>query len=600
MTLQEQIDLIIGPQAPTGSYFDTTLVTKAKLHGEACPANPPAKPLSPVEPRRQDFTDDQSYQAAHLTWTTVPVIKAWLDALNSFVLLQYYDLPLSLYTAYARTQDPAFLALANKCADAWWKHPTWIGEGEVRLWPDNASPPPRHAGIGGFILRAMNGRFEMWDWIHSYTSYFFYIYVKRRLTQPIYDLREGAFVLRFATWLSQVLPDSFPTMNGGTANGIALRALYMADIEAATVQYFGRNQRGDGAWTWNDEFKDTDGGSLVGITQPFMVGLLLRALCDAHQVVSSDLARTSIKVQILNGCRHLYSDGPYSRAIATNFGVETRGFHYFYHGGTSVNPTRYVRGNIPSPWLTTERWHVESARQAISTIAGSFAYAYKISGDDFFKTAGNELFDSAYGGRDGFRAMMADTAKNFNQHVFGSSSFTAWLGGAVTPAPLPAPAPAPAPTPPPEPSVPVVTLNLPLDGSTLSGTVTVTATVTDSGTINIAYLIVDDVVINSDSVAPYSFSLDTTKLNDGNHSLFVRAWNAAGKAGDSKKISVVVANTTPAPTPTPTPVPTPPATRSVTWPKQVSKQNPIIEAQWKEKFRLKSVGDGSAVFEKVG
>jgi hypothetical protein len=34
--------LILGPQAPiTNSYFDQTLIAKAKLHGAACPASPP-------------------------------------------------------------------------------------------------------------------------------------------------------------------------------------------------------------------------------------------------------------------------------------------------------------------------------------------------------------------------------------------------------------------------------------------------------------------------------------------------------------------------------------------------------------------------------
>ena len=214
MTLQEQIELITGPQIPIGNtYFDQTQIAKAKQHGEACPITPP--------------TDE---------------IGA-----NSFVLLNYYDLPLSEYIAHRRSGDLQFLTLFRKCADSWWQQQSWIGEGKVRKWPDEASPPPRHAGIAGLILRALDGRPEMWDWINSYVQYFFYIYIKRRITEPLYDLREGAFMLHYATWLAKVLPDSFPSTTGTVTSGAELRAQYLADVEAAAVQYFGRTQRSDGS-----------------------------------------------------------------------------------------------------------------------------------------------------------------------------------------------------------------------------------------------------------------------------------------------------------------------------------------------------------------
>lgn len=371
-------EFILGPQVSTGDYYDTTLLVKARQHGEACPATPP--------------TDEAG--------------------LNSFVLRQYYDLPYSLYVAYQRSNDALFQSLARKCADAWWQHPQWIGSGKIRLFPDSATPAPRHAGVGGLILRALDGRPEMWDWINPYVRAAFDTWVKTRQngSQLHYGLREGAFALRYTCWLAKVLPDAFP-------NAAAIRAQYLADVESACVNYFGRLQQPDGSWRWSttsDEPRDEDGGTWVGVMQPFMVGLLLRALCDAHQIVSTETVRENVKNQILKACRHLYADGAYSVALASNFNVIVRGFNYFYHGGTSVNPAKYVKGDIPHPWLTTERWHVESARQAISTVVGAFGYAYRISGDPVLKLAGNELYNSAYSGDDGFRAMMADTANSTN------------------------------------------------------------------------------------------------------------------------------------------------------------------------------------------
>jgi hypothetical protein len=187
-------DFIIGPQAPmSSSWFDTTQINRAKIHGAQCPVTPP--------------TD--------------------ADPLNSFVLLQYYDLPLTEYIAYKRTSDPVFLSYAQKCADAWWKHPQWIMEGAQRDFSNGKGPAPRHGGVGGLILRAMDGRPEMWDWINAYTRFSLDLWLKRRVndTKLYYGVREGAFALHYAVWLAKVLPDSFPLQAGGSVtNGAVLRA----------------------------------------------------------------------------------------------------------------------------------------------------------------------------------------------------------------------------------------------------------------------------------------------------------------------------------------------------------------------------------------
>lgn len=584
-------EFILGPQVPIGdNYFDKTFIEKARQHGLACPTAPPADP-----------------EAVTIQGTTFN---------NHF----YYDLPLVLYIAYRRTGDSQFLALARNAADVWWLHPQWIGGGKIRLFPDSATPAPRHAGLGGLMCRALDGRPEMWDWINAYTRAAFDTWIKTRITQPQlhYGLREGAFALQYAAWLVKVLPDTFPLQSGGTAtNGAALRAQYLADVESACVNYFGRLQLPDGSWRWNttpDEPRDVDGGTWVGIMQPFMVGLTTSALIDSHHVVTTPTVKASIENQVLKACRHLYSDGPYIKdEVEVRSGKRIRGFHYFFHGGTSVNPTKYANGDIKFPWTDVEGWWLASARQPISTILPAYGWAYKVSGDEFFKQAGEELWDAAYSGRDGFRAMMNDTAKNFCQHARRGGSYRAWLGSEIVEPPLPTPTPTPAPPQPdpaPEPSpspdpVPTATLTAPVNGATLSGKTTVTATVTNS---NEVYLIIDDVVQGPMSGSPRSFQLDTTKLAEGEHSLFVRAWSTAGKMGDSAKIKVKVANAqttpipapTPAPTPTPIPIPTTSEVRKVSWPTSETKQNSVVEVQWKDRFRFKRHLTGAFVeFEKV-
>lgn len=467
--LSPEMDFIIGPQVPIGtSYFDQTQVAKAREHGEACPATPP--------------TDD--------------------NGLNSFILLHYYDLPLVLYITYKRTGDVTFLALARKAADAWWKVPTWIDEGRKSVNMDDISPSPRHAGIGGLILRALDGRPEMWPWIINYVQIQLNVWCKLRINndQLWYGPREVAFSMHYAAWIAKTLPDSYP-------NAAQIKSQFIADLENLAINYTGRLQYADGSWRDSSEWQDTvlarltspaalnatqlqvvplsfpitanqkvafvnggitkttkpqsagsavidieplpvarakdeslyvDDGTMVGSMQPFIVGLLTSALVDVHQVVTSSIAKESVKNQILKACRHLYSDGPYAKdQIEVNSGVRIRGFHYFFHGGTTTNPTKYAKGDMVFPWTATEGWWLPSTRQAISTIVSPFGYAYLISGDPFFKTAGDELWDSAYSGTDGVRSFIDGTAKNFNQHVRRNGSYLVWSGAVVTPPPPP-------------------------------------------------------------------------------------------------------------------------------------------------------------------
>lgn len=608
---------ITGPLTQIGdTYFDQIQVTRGKTHGAACPVTPP--------------TDD--------------------NGLNSFILLNYYDLPLTMYIAYKRTGDQVFLDYFRKAADAWWQHPTWIGEGSIRLWPDSAAPPPRHVGLGGLILRAKDGRPEMWDWIVAYTQAHLDIWCKLRINndQLWYGPREVAFSLQHAAWVAGTLPDSFP-------NAAQIKAQLINDLENLVVNYTGRLQYPDGSWRdtsewldnvmavlaadapagtaqlkvvpltfplsagqkvgfWNggltkttkaqpagstvidveplsvsrvrNDFLSIDDGTMVSSMQPFIVGLLADALVDVHQVVGSDAAKESAKNQILKACRHLYSDGPYAKdLIEQRSGKRVRGFHYFFHGGTTLNPTKYEHGDMVAPWTDLEGWWLASTRQAISTILPAFAYAFKLSGDTYFKDAYNEMYDSAYSGSDGFRAMLDDTAKNYNQHCRRVPASLGWIGGAPLPQPIPTPIPVPAPTPtptpppvptptpipPPDTSVPVVAITSPANGATLSGLATITATATDANGINSVFLIMDGNVVSAMNTPPYSFGLDTRTLADGGHVVYVRAWSKAEKPpGDSAKINVIVANAVPTPTPTPIPPTPPPPAPSIDAPKSIT------------------------------
>lgn len=99
--------------------------------------------------------------------------------------------------------------------------------------------------------------------------------------------------------------------------------------------------------------------------------------------------------------------------------------------------------------------------------------------------------------------------------------------------------------PPPIDSVPpVVTLTAPVNGSTVSGTVTVSATATDNvGVVGVQFLLNGAPLGAEDTTSPYSIAWDSTSVpNGGPYQLSARARDAAGNQGTSPSVSVTVDN----------------------------------------------------------
>lgn len=536
-------EFILGPLAPlTNSYFDLTQINMARKLGQQCP---PVPPTDPVE-------------------------------LDSYAKnLHYYDLAKSEYIVAARRgNDPEFIAYARNAADSWWQHP-WIGKGTFRPWPDNATPPPRHVGIGGLILRALDGKREYWDFCVEYTKTFLNIYMLWRLNneQLHVDIREGAFTFHFATWLAKVLPDSYPRQDGTTeTNGAGIRAQFHADLEKITLQYYERLQKSSpcGACWLYDAFPDA-----VGFTQAFTAGLLLLAFADFHQITTNPTVKESLKGMILRAARHLYADGPYrlNDPVPYDPTKRWRCFWYLWHGGTPADPTAFEKGGWSLPG--NNQSEVQDGRQSIGPVVAIYGYAYKISGDEFFLEALKELWDSAYGDTDGIRNYMNTDGKGFNQNCARAGSGPPWAGliSTILPPPLPTeppihpkpPEPPPVIPPPPTGAIPVISIVSPANGATISIKTSVTVSITDLSGISEIYLIVDDKPLPMKLGSPYL--LDTIGLADGAHVLYIRAWKGGVPIDSKEKISVVVKNAVeppveppkpdPVPDPVPVPIPTP-------------------------------------------
>lgn len=96
---------------------------------------------------------------------------------------------------------------------------------------------------------------------------------------------------------------------------------------------------------------------------------------------------------------------------------------------------------------------------------------------------------------------------------------------------------------PPDNIAPSVSVTSPADASVLSGTVTVDASATDNVGVSGVTLLVDGIAVGGEDVsAPYSFSLDTTTITDGSHTIAARARDAAGNEATSVVVTVSIAN----------------------------------------------------------
>jgi len=95
----------------------------------------------------------------------------------------------------------------------------------------------------------------------------------------------------------------------------------------------------------------------------------------------------------------------------------------------------------------------------------------------------------------------------------------------------------------PDTTAPVVSVTAPAEGQVLTGTVTVTATASDNVAVTKVEFYVDDQQLeNTDTTSPYGFSLDSTTLPFGTHTITARAYDAANNITTSTPVNVTVDN----------------------------------------------------------
>ena len=316
----------------------------------------------------------------------------------------YYDQGLVQYLNYYRTGDARFLEIARRITDQW-----------AARMPASAGIAPRSAALGGLMLRALDGRPELWPWIEKWVGRHYNSWLGRSLSSPNlhYGVRDGGYTLLYTAWLAQVHPDS------------AVRADLRHKALRAGRDYYARLQREDGSWRWKDS-EGTPGFFM----QPFMVGLLLEGLIETHEVTGD----TAVARAILKSVENLYTvgyrkDEPVQPADKAK-GAAWRGMWYFVYGDQCQSGCGNTRLN--GGWDTNT---IRSVRQMNATVVHAFGYAYVISGEAKYRTMGDEVFAATFGkgrgpGADAFYSLADFRAKEYNQSYRSAGRYLAWRLGA--------------------------------------------------------------------------------------------------------------------------------------------------------------------------
>jgi len=89
-------------------------------------------------------------------------------------------------------------------------------------------------------------------------------------------------------------------------------------------------------------------------------------------------------------------------------------------------------------------------------------------------------------------------------------------------------------------TIPVVSITAPLDGDVVKGTIAVSVMASDNIGVLKVELYLDGSLHATDTSSPYSLSLDTKLLKNGDHTLLAKVYDKAGNASSDNIVIKVV------------------------------------------------------------
>jgi len=207
---------------------------------------------------------------------------SWANQSNNW---NYYDSVAALYRLYYRTGNTDYRTQARALADQWWVYPidgcrAWeYGQGTWQI-------PPRVMSVMGLMLRANDGRPEIWPQLMNCVSVpYTNLLVNYYPYQPNDDLgeiREQGYVFLFTQLAAIMHPDA------------STRATWQTNANTAR-DYFLANQTAYGGWTFSLGANQNYYGSG---NFPWHGFPLMQALRLNYEATGSTTAKASLKSYI--------------------------------------------------------------------------------------------------------------------------------------------------------------------------------------------------------------------------------------------------------------------------------------------------------------
>jgi Bacterial Ig domain len=335
-----------------------------------------------------------------------------------------------------------------------------------------------------------------------------------------------------ATWNSVV--------TSGLPIGPVVSIIYHSGTLYASVWGNGVYSSSDGGSTW------TQVGSSASFTNKHVYQLRFDAAGSLYVVVAANNSGTSF---VQGGLYKLVS-GSWQKLSS---GLET----LLAQRGASLAPYDFLidptnsdliylcAGDVPRSnggfgvykySLSANTWSDMGLQNAVGVADSQVAFApFLINNTFYVTTMGDGIWQTTNGGSTWTEYKGIPFMSPQRMTMVGNQMYITTFGGGVW---------KPGTSPPPPPPGPTVSMTAPTAGSTVSGSITLTATASDpSGIAGVTFLVDGTATGAEITTAPYSMSFDTTTLSTGNHTFSARARNNNNVTATSSGDTVNVQNT---------------------------------------------------------
>ncbi|HEY2115783.1 MAG TPA: Ig-like domain-containing protein [Candidatus Angelobacter sp.] len=339
-----------------------------------------------------------------------------------------------------------------------------------------------------------------------------------------------------------VSPDDGATWNSvvtsGLPNGPVVSVIYHSGTLYASVWGSGVYSSSDGGSTWSQV------GSSASFTNKHVYQLRFDANGSLYVVVAANNTGSFVQgglYKLVSGSWQKLSSG--LETLLAGRGASLAPYDFL------IDPTNsdliyLCAGDVPHSnggfgvykySISANTWTDMGLQNAVGVADSQVAFGpFVINGTLYVTTMGNGIWQSTNGGSTWTEYKGIPFMSPQRMTLVGSQIYITTFGGGVWKPGAPPPPP------------PTVNITAPTAGSTVSGTITLSATASDPTGIAGVQFLVDNVAVGAEvTTSPYNMSFDTTTVANGTHTFSARARNTGNVTATSSVSATVNQGTSP-------------------------------------------------------